>query len=808
MNTDEPVLAQLRPVDAIESPLPLEHTDVRVRAAGLAATVTVSQRFRNPLTEKTDLEYLFPLPHEAAITAFELRFGKRIIHASIQEMERARQQFEDARGKGKRAGLLESRRSNLFALQLANIQPGEFIEAVVTYHQRLEFNSGRVEYVFPMGITPKYHRPGHAEETEGVDAPVANDLTQVGDVEITLEADTGLKSSDPVSPTHPLVISRTSGTRFQVKLEGAHLPNRDFVLRWQMEVAGVQFPVWHAPDENAGTFLATFIPPMPELAAAPIPREMIFVLDRSGSMSGEPLRQAVNGLRACLRSLNPQDTFAILLFDDKLDWLCGLQNVTQSTIDGVEKQLAKVDVRGGTEILPALLAALSLPVDPERSRIVIFLTDGAASAEAQTLKEVRGQMDNARLFTFGVGPSVNRAFLKQLAVIGRGQPEFIGLDEDIEEAILRFQDRIAFPLFTNLSLEAEGGQIWDVYPAQLPDLYAGCPLEVAGRYKAGITLTLIARGERMGQPLEMRTELTEVAPDSMLIPRLWARARVDDLTEQTELRLKPEHESRSEIISLALEYSLLTKYTAFLAVDQKSALLPGKSYFIKVAQPLPEGLNFAAGFPAPAPQTLFQLAIGDMDIPAFIRTRKIKEYSDQSQRMAAVSEPEPADRAFDPASVLRELARTQQLNGSWEDDMEHTAAALLAFVRSGHTMLKGHYRKQVARTAAWLMQSPASGFAAYLCALALRELAGATDSAEQLSAAEQAMKMLPKPASDLEKEVQLILQNGKLKIKPLKQIKTMDELRLSVVRNEKGLQVPGKLLKDELGRILAACIGG
>ena len=807
MNIEQITFPQLCPADALESPLPLEHTEVSVRVAGLAAIVTVSQRFRNPLTEKADLEYLFPLPHETAITAFDLRIGKRVIHAGIKEMERARQQFEDARGKGKRAGLLETRRPNLFSLQLANIQPGEFIEAVVTYQQRLEFNSGQVEYVFPMGITPKYHRPGHPEEAEGVNAPVALDLTQVGDVEITLEADTGLKSSDPVSPTHPLIISRKSDTRFIIKLDGAHLPNRDFVLRWQMEGAGVQFPVWHTSAENAGTFMATFIPPMPDLAAAPIPREMVFVLDRSGSMNGGPLRQAVNALRACLRSLNPQDTFTILLFDHQLDWLSGLQKVTQTTIDEVDNLLAKVDARGGTEILPALSAALSLPADPERSRVVIFLTDGSASAEGQTLKEVRGQMGTARLFTFGVGPSVNRAFLKQLADIGRGQSEFIGLDEDIEDAILRFQDRIAFPLFTNLSLEAEGGQIWDVYPAQLPDLYAGCPLEVVGRYKTGSTLTLIARGERMGQPLEMRAEVYELAPDPMLIPRLWARARVDDLTEQTDLRLKPDHEARTEIISLALEYSLLTKYTAFLAVDQKSALLLGKSYFIKVAQPLPEGLNFAAGFPAPAPQTLFQMAVRDMDVPTFMRSRKINENSEMAVPLGTVFEPKPATPVFNPASVLRELARTQQLNGSWEEDVEHTAAALLFFVRSGHSTTKGHYRKQVARVAAWLMQSTASGFPAFLRALALSELADATGSAEQVSDAEQAIKKLPKPGRDVEKEVQLILKNGKSKIKPLKKIKTTDDLRLAFVRNEKGLQVPEKLLKDEVGRILAACIG-
>ena len=814
MNTDQPIPSQLRPINAIESPLPLEHTEVHVHAAGLAATVTVQQRFRNPLPATTDLEYLFPLPHDAAITTFELRTGERIIRASIQEIEKARQEFENARKQGKRAGLLESQRPNLFSLQLANIQPGEFIEAIITYHQRLEFSSGQAEFVFPMGITPKYHRPGREEESKGVDAPLALDRSQVGDVEITVEADSGLGNSDPVSPSHPLLITRGSGSHFTVRLDGAHLPDHDFVLRWRMDGDSVQFPAWHAPAKNAGTFLATFIPPMPDLAAPPIPREYLFVLDRSGSMRGGPIRQAVNALRACLRSLNPQDTFAILLFDDQIEWLSNLQNVNQVTVNKSDKLLSTVDARGGTDILPALSCALSLPTDSGRSRMVIFLTDGAVSAEKEALSEVRAQMGSSRLFTFGVGPSVNRAFLKQLAHIGRGRSEFIGLDEDIEEAILRFQDRIAFPLLTDLRLEADGGQIWDIYPDQLPDLYAGCPLEVVGHYKAEGTqpLTLIARGERLGESFEMRAALTEVSPDPLLIPRLWAQARTDDLNEKVELGLKPEHASRTEIISLAIEYSLLTKYTAFLAIDQESPSVPGRSYFIKVSQPLPEGLDlsgFTGAIPAPAQKMLYQTSLSSMYElvePASMHPSIVKEPA--LPMLKRVSRSKPDHPTFDPAGVLRELARTQQLNGSWQDDIEHTSAALLAFVRNGHTTLKGHFRKQVARAAGWLVQSNPVDFQAYLRALALRELADATGSAELIAVVDLQVETLPQPANDLETAAYSVLKKTPDQIKALKGIKTLGDLRLAVVTKAEGLKIPAKLLEKDLGRALAACISG
>ena len=861
--TDLPTFATLRPTTALASPLPLEHTSVHAQITGLAASVTVTQRFRNPLTEKTDLEYLFPLPHEATVIAFELRVGERVIRASVQEIQMARQQFEQARQQGQRASLLEGRRPNLFSLQLANIQPGEFIEAVTRYQQRLEFKAGQVEFVFPMGLTPKYHRPGHPEEAAGVDAPLALDPAQVGDVEISLEAETGLHSGDPVSPSHPLIISRVSETGFTVRLDGAHLPNRDFVLHWRIPGEQIQFPAWQAPGE-AGYFMATFLPPAPDPSAAPLPREYVFVLDRSGSMSGGPIRQAVNALRACLRSLNPQDTFAILLFDDRLEWLNPVETVTQAAVERADQRLGAVDGRGGTDILPALQSALSLRKDRKRARLVVFLTDGAVSADAQALDQVRRQVGAARLFTFGIGPSVNRAFLQQLARIGRGQAEFIGLDEDIEDAILRFQDRIAFPLLINLGLQVENGDIWDLYPAQLPDLYAGCALEVVGRYRggSGLPVTLVAVGERLGAPLEMRATLT-LAPDPALLSRLWARARVDDLAEQTALGLKPAHDARAEIISLALEHHLLTQHTAFIAIDSESPATPGQSRLIHVSHPLPEGLELsgfvgasapAAMMSAPAPQAKPFAVYQDMDIPTFLRNRRGgQSKSVQASKMAPtpakargrkqisetpsesnefptmfgknsgvppiptgpkvsyepLEEPvlEPSISVDDVARILRELARTQKLDGSWNDDMELTAAALLAFVRSGHTTLAGHFRKQVARAFGWLSLAALTGFPAFLAALVLRELADATQTPEHLAAAEKAIQSLPTPSDNLEAVALTILRDEARSFKLQKQASNLDALRLAAVTRAKGVKISPELLGDGLGRALAVGLG-
>lgn len=823
MKTELPALPQLRPVRESSSSLPLEHTRISARVTGLTAAVVVNQRFRNPLFERTDLEYLFPLPHEAAVTAFELRVGQRIISATIQEVEQARRLYEDARRQGKRVGLLEGRRPNLFSLQLAGIQPGEFIETVTSYQQRLEYIDGRCEFVYPMGLTPRYHRDGHPDEAVGVDAPLALDPAQVGDVIISIEVETGFSGMMPESPSHAILVSQSTPQAFHVDLDGVYLPDHDFVLRWRQISDQLKIPAWQTGGGSTGFFMATFIPPLSDPAAHSDPREYVFVLDRSGSMRGAPIRQAVNALRACLRTLNSEDTFAILLFDDRLEWLVQPRPVNQAEVENADAHLGQVDGRGGTEIMLALQAALTLKNDPERARLVIFLTDGAVSAETATLKLLRGGMGTVRVFTFGIGPSVNRAFLQQLARVGRGEAGFIGLDEDIEEVILRFQDSIMFPQLTDLSLSVENGRAWDIYPTHLPDLYAGRPLELVGRCSItgesldpSLPLTLVVTGQCDGQRVEMRVYPTQVGTDTALLPRIWARARVDDLVELSALGLKPQHDARAEIIALALEHSLLSPHTAFLAVDSETQVGGAASQLIHVAHPLPAGLDFdgftplvAASSPMPSsPNVLYQMAMsaplsGTVSEPQTMADMAASGRNSLQSRLLDRLSSKPEN--LDVPKLLRELARTQQINGSWADSVEHTAAALLAFVRAGQTTDSGFYRKQVMRAFDWLSSCMAQDFPAFLRVLAFQELAAATNRSEHTDTFEQALKDLPAPVGQLESTTFTAISRHELVELP-KQITTVNDLRLAVVTTTRNLEIPADLLNMGLARVLAAAV--
>jgi Ca-activated chloride channel family protein len=765
----------------LSSALPLESTSVDAWLVGPTALTTVTQRFSNLFDQPIELEYLFPLPHNAAVVDFEFQIGGRVIRGEIEETEQARQKYRDAIRAGQRAGLLEQKRPNLFSVRLGNVLPGEAIRAVLRYQAALGYSDGEYEYVFPMGLTPRYHSPvGGPGESDGLDAPITERREEVGPVEISLSVDAGTPVGEPRSPSHPIETVRLAEGSLHIRLSGRQIPDHDFVLRLPVSREMASLAAWRTIGEAGQYFLATVLPPAIEFAGQPPEREFIFVLDRSGSMTGEPIAQAVNALRACLRALNPGDRFGILLFDDLLDWYAPEpQPVTQDAIDRADAFLAGVDGRGGTEIIPALQAALGLPPDLARRRYVVFLTDGAVSAEERMLEHVRQQLGDSRIFTFGIGPSVNRYLLGELARLGGGTAEFLGLDEDIEGAILRFQDRVAYPALTDLKLTAEGGQARDIYPARLPDLYAGQPLIITGRFSGKGRAALTLHGQRAGEAVSLRVELPLAAEANALLARVWARMRVDDLLDRSASRAMPVHKARDEIIDLAIEHRLVTPYTALVAIDPQVVNAGGQRQTVQVAQPLPQGLDLG-GFAGRPRSRMFAvasapMAAGGLPWPPMP--------SDSSELAAPTFMTGGAPAPLQPGGpqtipigedLLRYLARTQKLNGSWGGDLERSAAALLAFVRHSHTTRRGSFRVQVKRAAAWLeaastAQALQGGFGVYLTAVALKELAQA--EGRNLSGVRLPAAPGPAPA----------------------EIRTLDDLRAAAALGLKGLKIPAEL---------------
>ncbi|MCJ7626440.1 MAG: hypothetical protein MUO76_23355, partial [Anaerolineaceae bacterium] len=459
--------------------------------------------------------------------------------------------------------------------------------------------------------------------------------------------------------------------------------------------------------------------------------------------------------------------------------------------------------------------------DPSRSRYVIFLTDGAVSAEERALQEIRTHIDVARIFTFGIGPSVNRALLQRLAVLGRGASEFLQLDEDIEGAIIRFQDRISFPVLTNVNIKWKNIKAWDIYPSLLPDLYIGEPLEISGRLSADKkSPILVIEGELGNSPRTFEVKLPAKAESEPVIARLWAKARVEDLLEKTARKRETQHTARTEIISLALEHQLVTPYTAFVAIDNEITAEGGTPKKIYVSQPLPDGLDII-GFTggqvmrsAVAPQMLKRMAA-----PSPYRSLSLESPSSSNHMAAILSDSKSKDYAAMSFMEIREeeavkpkiessinnirwLSRRQKLNGSWGDDVEKTSAAVLAFLRNGHTDRKGHYRKQISRAISWLNTEKASGLASFAKALALAELSKMTGVKAHKEMALAAFGQLPEPETELEISFLEIIKGKERSSKTPEVIKDLDDLRSASI-NHIILPVPGDLLKssdEELSR--------
>jgi Ca-activated chloride channel family protein len=776
------------------SSLPLEHTDVVAHVSGPLASVSVAQRFGNSFSEPIELAYLFPLPHGAAIVDYELRIGQRVIRAEMKELEEARRTYSTARDQGQRAGLLEQRQPNLFSIELANVQPGETILATIRYQERLRYDDGCYSFVVPMGITPKYHQD--PAEAAKVDAPVAAAGDTIGTVDIGITVDGGGPADDPQSPSHEVEITRMDERRFGVRLLGDVIPNKDFVLRYRVADSAVRAAACTSISEGGATVLITALPPRLTDEFEPSPREFIFVIDRSGSMSGEPLLQARNALRSCLRSMGPRDTFNIQAFDDRIEWFSESANpVVQATVEQADRWLERISARGGTDILGALDSVLMCNSDPERQRYIVFLTDGAVSADDEALRRVQRQLGRARLFTFGVGPSVNRSLLTRMAELGHGTAEFLQLNEDIEEAIIRFQDRVAYPVLQDITLNWEGVTAWDVYPARLPDLYIGQPLELVARIRAtGEGPGRLTISGRSGDvPITLEVDLPPSTAVEPIITRAWARARLDVLLDG--LRDEPSQMGalRPEIIGLSIAHRLLTPFTAFVAVDSEVTEKPSdKQTRVSVAVPLPEGLKMEGFFGAPmaclgAPPSALMSARGGSVRRIVSRARSIMERAMPATQADDVAEMmETSELAFAAASLpaseritsqqqtieelLRWLARIQNVSGSWgtgETEVEQTAAAILAFVRAGHTHRAGHYRRQLGRAIKWLLAATAQGLAETARAQALAELAAATGDAA-IARAAQSVQTKP-PAT------------GTVLTEPLS---TLDELRAAALARQ------------------------
>ena len=640
--------------------LPLKSTDVQVNISGVIADVVVTQRYKNEGAVPIEAKYLFPGSTRAAVNGMNVRVGDRLITAQIREKRQAQVEYNAAKAEGKTAALLEQHRPNVFQMNVANILPGDDVQVELHYNELLAPTDGQYQFVYPTVVGPRYagsHEPprspaspgalppegaaatlgrpggGGAAPTETTSGqplahaqgfpaqPVLREgsaSTSAFNLKVQLASPVGIQEIR--SPSHAIDTQMDAGSaaqRASVRLAGnssrgvSASNNRDFILDYRLAGSAIQSGVLLHKGDKENFFLAMVQPPKAVPVAAIAPRDYIFVVDISGSMHGFPLETAKALMRQLLGHLRASDTFNVLLFSGSNRFLS--PHSVPATAANVNAAIRTIDEMGGggsTELLPALRRVYAEPKNPDVARTVVVVTDGYVTVESEAFALVRKHLNQANVFAFGIGGSVNRQLMEGLARAGMGEPFVITRPDEAKAQAERFRRLIESPVMTSVKARFEGLDVYDVEPQALPDVLADRPVVVFGKWRepasgSATAPRLIVEGRapqggaqgHVSQTVPIDTQAH--TSGNAALRSLWARHRIAALSDEESLT--GGDAQRPAITQLGLDYSLLTPYTSFIAVDKVVRNAGGQNATANQPSPLPEGVgNLAVGGDASA----------------------------------------------------------------------------------------------------------------------------------------------------------------------------------------------------------------
>ena len=593
--------------------LPLKHTEVSAEITGLFAQVEVVQEFGNPFKKPIEAVYVFPLPQNSAVNEMVMQIGKREILGVVKKRAEARKMYEQAKAVGKTASLLEQERPNIFTQSIANILPNDRIKISIKYFYDLKYDNGIYEFVFPMVVGPRFipgdatgkQAKGWSDDTDIVpDAskitpPVLKPKQRSGhDISLNLRLNTGLHAKDIKSPSHKINIKKLPENEVFVSIAQAdNIPNKDFILRYKVKSKKTEIAALTHADEQ-GKYLMMLIQPKADFSGRRItPKEMVFVVDNSGSMNGFPIEKAKEVMRQCIHNLNSFDKFQIYHFSNDVSKLSpkSLSNNTTNKLKALN-YINKFSGNGGTQMLKAVHAAIQAPSDPKRTRIILFITDGLIGNETEILSAIETQLSKGQLFSLGIGSSPNRYLLERMAEVGHGFALYLRDDENTDQAINNFFSRISKPYMKNISIDWKDLGIKEMYPRSIPDLFSNQPLSIFARYeKAGndtILLTADIDGKQI--KIEQAIDLLKKNTHNSVIAKIWARKKIKYLMSlMYSIEIS---EIVDQVTDLAIKYNLMSKYTSFIAVEEQIRNIDGKQETIMVPVELPDRMNYEGVF--------------------------------------------------------------------------------------------------------------------------------------------------------------------------------------------------------------------
>ncbi|MCB1422725.1 MAG: marine proteobacterial sortase target protein [Nitratireductor sp.] len=619
MNTGALLLPSTRPGQYVEAPRLA--TDVDIAVNGPIARVKVTQRFENPSQGWVEGIYVFPLPEDSAVDTLRMRIGDRLIEGVIKVREEARQIYEEAKREGKKAALLEQQRDNLFTNNIANIGPGETVIVYIEYQQTVRQDHGEFSLRFPMVVAPRYNPQPVIQmvdfdnkggsgfgvvdpvpDRDTIEAPILDprENAKINPVTLTVKLAAGFPLGTVESPYHEIASKEQDTETRILTLKNESVPaDRDFELKWRATGEAPNAALF-TEEVDGKHYLLAFLTP-PRIAPDKLPkkdREVIFIIDNSGSMAGESIEQAKLALDDALTRLKPADTFNVVRFDDTFEVV--FDDAVRA--DGENLAIARAFVNrltadGGTEMLPALQAALidRNAGDTERVRQVVFITDGAIGNEQQLFDAIAQQRGRSRVFTVGIGSAPNSFFMTRAAELGRGTFTHIGATSEVREKMGTFFAKLENPVMTGLSAQLAGGagvgaELSVVSPDPLPDLYLGEPVVLAAIADKPEGMLAIS-GDFAGNPWQVNMDLAQ-ATKGEGIGKLWARRKIASLEAERSYGSDWEALNR-EVEEVALAHHLVSSRTSLVAVDVKVTLPEGEDV---ASTKLP--LNLPAGWDA------------------------------------------------------------------------------------------------------------------------------------------------------------------------------------------------------------------
>lgn len=578
-------------------------TDIKMQISGLSARVTVTQTFENDSDQWVEGKYLFPLPDKSAVDHLTMKIGDRLIVGEIKEKEEAKKIYQRAKLSGKKASLIEQHRPNLFTNSVANIGPYETIEIIIEYQQEVIYNREQGFSIrFPMTVTPRYQPVaiykesfdsslvsnsnngifGQAKEMRYLfptDSEEQENL-QVNRVNIQVELNAGFALLDLSSNSHKLNTLQKTEKRYQINFSDEVVKmDRDFVLNWK-PVPSVQPRVAiFAESKDQDNYISMMIlpPSTTEISGGSkqsyqeqaINREIIFVIDTSGSMSGESMTQAKEALGFALTTLVSGDKFNVIEFNSTTSKLFNsAQDANQSNISRAHYFVAELEADGGTEMFSAIEASLDGIDDHQLVRQVIFLTDGAISNEAELFSLIDERLGDSRLYTVGIGSAPNSYFMKKAARFGRGTFTFIADANESNEKMSELFEQISQPQLTHINITWPKNSLADVWPKRVPDLFDGEPLWIKAKV-SDLSGTINVSG-RVGDTLWQSSLSMNNSTQQSGVAVLWAREKIESIMNSV-YHGQVSDEQKQEIIDTAIKHHIVSRYTSLIAVDKTPA---------------------------------------------------------------------------------------------------------------------------------------------------------------------------------------------------------------------------------------------